>query len=209
MNKQNLFWKEYFKDFQPNEDLSIKISENETKDENTLFKSDIGKFKFKIDRKIERRGKEFIEKEKIILASLLYSVWGILLSKYTNSHDVVFGTTVSGRNAKFKGIENMVDLFINTLPLRINTKKEDKLLKILQRVKQGLQERQEYESSSLVKIKEASGLRSDESLFRSLVVIENYPLDNVLNNQNSSFSMQNMGMENKTVDEVKFNPYEI
>jgi hypothetical protein len=45
------------------------------------------------------------------------------------------------------------------------------------RMNYSLQTREEYESTSLLKIKEYSQLDTDEALFDTIVVIENYPLD--------------------------------
>ena len=45
--------------------------------------------------------------------------WAILLGRLTGREDVVFGVTVAGRPPEIAGIERMVGLFINTLPLRI------------------------------------------------------------------------------------------
>ncbi|NFB85053.1 hypothetical protein EXN63_20305, partial [Clostridium botulinum] len=53
--------------------------------------------------------------------TIIQAVWGILLQRYNNIDDVVFGTVVSGRNANIEGIDRMVGLFINTIPVRIKT----------------------------------------------------------------------------------------
>ncbi|MCP4151527.1 MAG: non-ribosomal peptide synthetase, partial [bacterium] len=50
---------------------------------------------------------------------VLQTIWGILLMKYNNIEDVVFGAVVSGRPAGIEGIEEMVGLFINTVPVRV------------------------------------------------------------------------------------------
>ena len=46
-------------------------------------------------------------------------IWGILLGKYNGKEDVVFGAVVSGRPSELEGVESMVGLFINTIPVRI------------------------------------------------------------------------------------------
>ncbi|HEY2738148.1 MAG TPA: condensation domain-containing protein, partial [Thermoanaerobaculia bacterium] len=51
--------------------------------------------------------------------TLLQGAWAVLLSRSSQEDDVVFGTTVSGRSAPLAGIESMVGLLINTLPLRV------------------------------------------------------------------------------------------
>nr|WP_276563307.1 condensation domain-containing protein [Paenibacillus apiarius] len=47
----------------------------------------------------------FVRSEQVTQAALFYTAWGILLQHYTNSDDVLFGTTVSGRNTSISGME--------------------------------------------------------------------------------------------------------
>ncbi|MCP4153838.1 MAG: hypothetical protein GY757_39290 [bacterium] len=94
-----------------------------------------------------------------------------------NSEDVVFGTTISGRAVKVKGIEEIVGLFINTLPLRVKNHPRKKIRDMLNRVYRAIQKREAYETTSLVNINEYAGFRSGDEVFDTIVVIENYPLD--------------------------------
>jgi amino acid adenylation domain-containing protein len=118
------------------------------------------------------------------LAAFFYCAWGILLQTYCNTRDVVFGTTVSGRTPAIKGIENMVGLFINTLPLRVTAEPDDRVLDLLLNINNGLPSREKYENTPLVDIKGYSGRESVEDIFESLLVIENYPLDHLLKGEN-------------------------
>ncbi|MEI2393179.1 condensation domain-containing protein, partial [Priestia megaterium] len=61
----------------------------------------------------------------------IQTIWGILLQKYNNSKDVVFGTVVSGRPEEIPGIENMIGLFINTIPVRVCSGKDTTLIEQL------------------------------------------------------------------------------
>ncbi len=54
----------------------------------------------------------------VTLSTVVQGAWGLLVGRTTGRDDVVFGTTVSGRDAEVAGIEDMVGLFINTLPTR-------------------------------------------------------------------------------------------
>jgi amino acid adenylation domain-containing protein len=134
------------------------------------------------------------------LASLLDTAWGILLQKYNycNCNDVIFGTTVSGRNAKVQGIEEIVGLFINTLPLRIQTDSNEKTVDFLYRIDKELQIREAYETTSLVKIKDYSEIANKEELFDSIMVIENYPLDSRLILENSNLSVESYAIFERT-----------
>jgi tyrocidine synthetase-3 len=98
---------------------------------------------------------------------------------------VIFGTTVSGRSAPIKGLQDMVGLFINTIPLRIKTGIGETIKDLLCRVNDSLSIREKYESTPLVDIKEYSQVASHVDLFDSLVVMENYPLDQSLMRKDS------------------------
>ncbi|NIM14724.1 MAG: amino acid adenylation domain-containing protein, partial [Candidatus Aminicenantes bacterium] len=136
-----------------------------------------GTYRARIPRDRKTQLEMFAGKMNVTFASLLYSAWGVLLQKYNNTYDVVMGTTVSGRSAKIKGIEDIVGLFINTLPLRVQSHPQEKIENFLKRTDQALKMREEFESASLVNIKEYSGISSEKELFDTVLAVENYPLD--------------------------------
>ncbi|MDQ1558182.1 MAG: hypothetical protein QOD32_1242, partial [Pyrinomonadaceae bacterium] len=62
---------------------------------------------------------ELTRRAQITLNTLVQGGWGLLLSRYVGRSDVVFGATVSGRPPALAGVEQMIGLFINTLPVRV------------------------------------------------------------------------------------------
>ncbi|MGK5549950.1 condensation domain-containing protein, partial [Streptomyces sp. URMC 127] len=62
---------------------------------------------------------ELAAREEVTLSTIFHTIWGILLQKYNNNDDAVFGSVISGRPAEIEGIEHMVGLFINTIPIRV------------------------------------------------------------------------------------------
>ncbi len=62
---------------------------------------------------------DYVRESGVTLNTVLQTAWAIVLSRLTGSDDVVFGTTVSGRPPQVTGIESMLGLFINTLPVRV------------------------------------------------------------------------------------------
>ncbi|MFG3526991.1 amino acid adenylation domain-containing protein [Streptomyces sp. NPDC047917] len=52
------------------------------------------------------------------LSVAVHSAWAVTLGGILRADDVVFGSTVSGRDAELPGIGDMVGLFINTVPVR-------------------------------------------------------------------------------------------
>lgn len=119
---------------------------------------------------------DFTGIHRVTLAALLYSVWGMLLQKYNNTNDVIFGTTVSGRTVGIAAVEEIVGLFINTVPLRVVTRGQECAIDLIKKIDADLKRRVDYENTSLVDIGLAAGM-SGNDLFNSIVVLENYPLD--------------------------------
>lgn len=52
------------------------------------------------------------------LATILRAAWALLVSRYTDSHDVVFGAVFTGRTASVPGIEEIAGPTVNTVPVR-------------------------------------------------------------------------------------------
>ncbi|TRX53354.1 amino acid adenylation domain-containing protein [Fulvivirga sp. M361] len=121
----------------------------------------------------------FCKENKVTKATVFYTIWGILLQKISASKDVVFGTTVSGRSVDVTGVDNMVGLLINTLPLRVKNTGQ-KVMDLVQSISGHLAEREKFEITPLVKVKEYAGSDVNEKFFDTVVLIENYPLDKAI-----------------------------
>ncbi|MFE7853265.1 amino acid adenylation domain-containing protein [Streptomyces sp. NPDC057403] len=110
----------------------------------------------------------------VTLNTLLQGAWAILLSKLTGQHDVVFGAAVNGRPANLPGSDEMVGLFINSLPTRALCRPELSIGDVIT----DLQNRQvtllDHHYYGLADIQRAAGL---PALFDTIVVFENYPVD--------------------------------
>lgn len=120
----------------------------------------------------------FLQSRGITLASFVYCAWGLLLHRYTDSHRVMFGTVISGRPAHLPDIESIAGLFMNTVPfvfeLGETTETVDELCR---RVMLKLRQRSGHEWTPLVKIKSFAGREELPDLFESIIVVENYPID--------------------------------
>jgi amino acid adenylation domain-containing protein len=111
---------------------------------------------------------------QVTLNTILQSVWGILLSWYTNKQDVVFGTVVSIRPAEIAGVESMIGLFINTLPVRIKINPSQSFTDLIQVSQQLALEAESYQYSPLADIQAGSLLKTQ--LLDHVFVLGNYPV---------------------------------
>ena len=186
MKSQERFWQGYLDGFDTRTELSVK-----KKRRNSGELKEPGNYKARFSNEMKTGLENYAKEHMITLAALFYSALGILLQRYNNCEDVIFGTTVSGRTAKIEGMEEMVGLFINTLPLRVqaNPHSREKIKDLIDRTEEDLQQRAEYESTSLVRIKEYSGLDHNQELFDVIAAIENYPLSRRLIQKNDKLPL--------------------
>ncbi|MEU9609889.1 amino acid adenylation domain-containing protein, partial [Streptomyces sp. NPDC048057] len=110
----------------------------------------------------------------VTVNTLVQGAWALLLGGLTNRSDVVFGSTVSGRPAEIPGIESMVGLFINTLPVRVGIDPAESVADLLRRVQD---EQSELMNHQYVGLPELQAMAGGSTLFDTLLVFENYPLD--------------------------------
>jgi amino acid adenylation domain-containing protein/non-ribosomal peptide synthase protein (TIGR01720 family) len=133
---------------------------------------------FFIDVNETLRIKDFCKRNKITESSFMQMVWGILLSKYNNNRDVVFGAVVSGRPAELPGIEDMVGLFVNTVPVRIQYEEDTTVLALLRQVQDNSVEGLPYHYVQLADIQAENRLGSH--LIGHLFTFQNFPTHDLI-----------------------------
>ncbi len=126
---------------------------------------------------------------QITLSTIVQGAWALLLSRYSGEVDVVYGVTVSGRPVDLDGAERMIGLFINTLPVRVAVRPEATLLAWLKGLQAQQVELRQYEYSPLIQIQEWSAVPRSLPLFESILVFENYPVDDALREQQGSLEL--------------------
>jgi hypothetical protein len=191
--KQEESWKDYLRGFPARAGGSLKITRKEA---SHLKQS--ANFSLQIPNKLRHRFEDFVKHKNITSAAFFYSIWGILLQRYNSFDDILFDTTVSGRSAKIKGIENTVGLFIDTLPFRVKTHPDEKISSFLSRTHLMMQQWSKFENSKLSNINEYLERCNRESLFDSVVVMENYPLDRILTRENYALKIKSFSITEKT-----------
>ncbi|MGW3040411.1 non-ribosomal peptide synthase/polyketide synthase [Kitasatospora sp. NPDC001159] len=125
-----------------------------------------------VDQQLSTTLAALARRHGLTLATLVQGAWAALLSRLTGRDDVVFGATVSGRPPEIAGIETMVGLFINTLPVRVRLEPTEPVIALLGRIQQQQSELTEH---SYLRLSDIQRLAGFGELFDTATVFENYP----------------------------------
>jgi amino acid adenylation domain-containing protein len=117
----------------------------------------------------------FARAHQLTLNTLVQGAWALALSRYAGRPDVVFGAIVSGRPPALEGVEAMIGMFLNNLPVRVRIRDGARLVDWLRELRDAQAELQQFEYTPLVAVRSWSGLPPDTPLFESVLTFENYP----------------------------------
>ncbi|MBE9068750.1 alpha/beta fold hydrolase, partial [Leptolyngbya cf. ectocarpi LEGE 11479] len=123
---------------------------------------------------VTERVQGMLRSHRLTLNTLMQGIWALLLHGYSQNPDIVFGTTVSGRQGDLVGVEAIVGMLINVLPVRVKVATERTVLDWLQDLQTRQATASRYGYASTDQIQGWSGVPG--RLFESLLVIENYPI---------------------------------
>jgi amino acid adenylation domain-containing protein len=120
---------------------------------------------------------------RLTIGVLLHAAWGLVLMQLSGRRDVTFGTTVSGRPAELPGVETMLGLFINNLPVRLAITEDAPVSEVLAALQAQLLDLRQHEAASPLEIETFApeppeGCRVAPvtgRMFESLLVVENVP----------------------------------
>jgi amino acid adenylation domain-containing protein len=165
------YWKQYLDGYETIASLS-----GSTAGKTTVFVP--AEFSFTLDTITRNSIRELCNALGITENTFLQTIWGILLAKYNNTDDVVFGTVVSGRPAAVEGIEEMIGLLINTIPVRIKTGGGKGINNLLKEIQVSAADTADHHYTQLADIQAASA--TGQELFDHILVFENYPVQEMV-----------------------------
>ncbi|AGX44725.1 condensation domain-containing protein [Clostridium saccharobutylicum] len=134
---------------------------------------------FEIEEEATEKLKLMAKDNKVTVNTVFQSLWGSMLQKYNNTNDIIFGSVVSGRPPEINGIEEMVGLFVNTIPVRINCDKEMSFQELIKKIHEEAALSTGYHYVPLSEIQSNTDLKNN--LINHLVGFENYPLQDDIN----------------------------
>ena len=128
------------------------------------------------------------EENELTLNTIVQGAWSLLLRRYSNESEVVFGVTRACRRSTIEGAEAMIGVFINTLPMRVRVSPEATLVPWLKELRAQSVAMGAYEHTPLEKVQRWSDMPAGRPLFESILVFENFHLNSLLRSQGGSWA---------------------
>ena len=146
--------------------------------------------------------KAFARRERITLNTIVQGVWALLLQRYSGQQTVTFGVTVAGRPASLDGSQQMLGLFINTLPVIETPSSGSTVGEWLRALQNRNSAIRDYEHTPLYDIQSWAG-RAGQAMFDSIIVFENYPIERSMHRGDGSLQfggLKNVDVTNYPMD---------
>ncbi|SOD67864.1 AMP-binding enzyme, partial [Streptomyces zhaozhouensis] len=127
---------------------------------------------FKLDREATDRLTRWARTRDLTVNTVVQGSWALTLSHVLNRTDITFGTPVSGRPAEIPGIETMIGLFVNTLPLHTRVPLDQPITQYLRALQTQQTNLLDHQWTGLSEIQQWTG---HKQLFDVAMTFENYP----------------------------------
>ncbi len=184
MTRAEEFWRERLRGFHSPTRLSLdRVAASADSNTVTSRERGYGEQRVSLSEEATKELQALARQHQLTLNTIVQGAWAVLLSRYSGSEDVVFGATVSGRPAELSGVEQMLGLFINTLPVRVKVEGRESVVGWLQQMQAEESEARQFEYTPLVEVQRWSEIERGQALFDSILVFENYPVDASLGQQ--------------------------
>jgi mycobactin peptide synthetase MbtF len=123
------------------------------------------------------RLRQWAGRNGLTLNTAVLFAWAVVLSRLTDRRDVVFGTIVSGRPEQLPGVDTMVGLFINAVPVVHRVSRAESVIEQCVRLQRELSALRDIGYLSLSEIQREHGRGA---LFDSMFVFENAPIEDAI-----------------------------
>jgi len=140
----------------------------------------------------------FAEELGVTLNTLVQGAWAVLLHRYSGEEDVCFGATRAARRGTIEGAEEMIGLFINTVPVRVQVGDDRLLADFLRELREGWVVVRPHEHTPLARVQAWSEVPPGKPLFRTLVVFENYDLATHFRHRSGAWERREMRLYEQT-----------
>lgn len=142
---------------------------------------------------------------QVTMNTIVELAWGFVLQAYNRQNDVLFVKVVSGRNNASESVEDVVGLFINSVPVRVTLQKGTTISQALQSLQQQAAETNEWDYCPLSVIQQQSDLNGE--LFQSIVAFENYESNHQDENPDAPFHVKMIYSKEESINDITVTAY--
>ncbi|HEY1098254.1 MAG TPA: amino acid adenylation domain-containing protein [Myxococcota bacterium] len=156
-----------------------------------------GELSLTVATKTTKALRKLASTSKSTLGTVVSGAWALTLNRLTGDDDVVFGTTRACRRSALdnEGADDMVGLFINTLPVRAKIVDDEPLTAFLSSLRAQNVAVREHEHTPLVDVLGQSGVPRGTPLFHTLLMFENQELNQTLRSSSPAFAARHFHYE--------------
>lgn len=171
LDKTEAFWREYLRGITAPTPLPADLGDHRQKG----FQLNFEEWRTVLPGSLCTALQSVARKCHVTLNTLILGAWALVLSRYSGQQDVVFGMLVSGRPPTLEGVESMIGMFLNTLPVRVKVEANQPLSQWLKQIQKQQSDLQQYEFSPLRMVQSWSEIPRGLPLFESMVDTNNTP----------------------------------
>ncbi|RDI25353.1 non-ribosomal peptide synthetase [Lentzea flaviverrucosa] len=153
---------------------------------------DIGQVDLRLPRDLARHVAARAAELETTVNTVVQAAWAVVLGRLTGAEDVLFGATVSGRPPSLPGVDEVLGLFVNTVPVRVRCAPGTPFHRVLADLHRRQGALLDHHHHPLADVQRAAGL---PVLFDTVVVFESFPVDHLgLEEANSSSGVRITGL---------------
>ncbi|MCU0286592.1 MAG: amino acid adenylation domain-containing protein [Acidobacteria bacterium] len=160
------FWEEYLEGY---DEPALLPRLGKSTEGNSYQKAE---FHFTLDKDLANGINRLTSQYMVTINTIFQAIWGILLQKYNNRTDIVFGAIISERPEEITNIEQMVGLFINMTPIRVKNSENQNFALLLEQLQVQFLAIKKYDYLSIADIQAKSLLKGN--LIDHIMAFENY-----------------------------------
>lgn len=136
----------------------------------------------------------------VTIATVMQAAWALTLAKLTAQSDVVFGLTISGRNATVPGIESTVGPCVNVIPVRVKLDEKWTAVDIFRYLQDQQVSNMPFESLGFREIIKQCTDWPDWTYFTTSVFHQNVDYEGTMELDNNKYRMGGVGVNDNLAD---------
>ena len=118
----------------------------------------------------------FARANRLTVGAVVQGAWALLLARYSGQRTVCFGATVAGRPADLPGVDAVIGMFVNTVPVVVTVDGATPVARWRRELQDAQAEARRFEHVPLTRMRAWSAVPGGVDLFDSAVIFENYPV---------------------------------